>query len=220
MAVTGAIEPFCFKTQLSLVELTGRKAADAGELCHYLKQAPESSVYFHTHHFLQQHQFLTPEPPNDFAYWVTTALQEDSLGEKLAAIDTIRYSTLPALRDAIVAVLDLFLQKGRPLRKAPEGGEFHFMKAILFSISTEHCAHDLKEFVQCLNQVSIHCLYNHIYAARLRPPLGVNDFSHWLRTALGEEDLARKIERLDPYTRTMEGLRKEIARVVEERLRR
>jgi hypothetical protein len=31
-----------------------------------------------------QHQKLSPEPPNDFAHWVTTALQEDELGERLA----------------------------------------------------------------------------------------------------------------------------------------
>ena len=78
-------EPFVFKTQLSLVETMGLKARDLMELCRHLKEAPGASIYYHTHHFLQQHQFLTPEPPNDFAYWVTHVLQEDLIGEKVIA---------------------------------------------------------------------------------------------------------------------------------------
>ena len=38
-----------------------------------------------------QHQYLSPEPPNDFAYWVSNVLQEDRLGEQLAAIDLIQF---------------------------------------------------------------------------------------------------------------------------------
>ena len=89
MPLIKAKEPFIFKTQLSLVETTGLKARDLTELSHYLKEVPEASIYYHTHHFLQQHQYLTPEPPNDIAYWVTNVLQEDEIGERLAAMDTV-----------------------------------------------------------------------------------------------------------------------------------
>jgi hypothetical protein len=218
MSLIRSQAPFLFKTQLSLVELTGLKAKDLSELHLHLEAVPDSSIYYHTHHFLQQHQFLTPEPPNDFAYWVTHVLQEDEMGEKLAAMDTVRFNTLEALRKAIRSAIDEFLEKKRELREAPSGEEFHFMKCILFTIPTEYVAYDLKEFSECLKQVSIHCLYNHIFTARLRPPLGVNDFSHWLRASLEEKDLAKKIEKLDPYTYTMEGLRKKIAHLVERRL--
>jgi hypothetical protein len=56
---------------------------------------PPSVVFQHTHHFLVQHQELSPEPPNDFAYWVATVLQEDELGERLAAVDTVRFANYP-----------------------------------------------------------------------------------------------------------------------------
>jgi hypothetical protein len=218
MPLIRAQEPFIFKTQLSLVETTGLKAADLAELNSHLKQAPESCVYYHTHHFLRQHQFLTPEPPNDFAYWVTEVLQESLVGEQLAAIDTVRFGSLSSLKEAIVDCIDRHLEKKPLLRKAPEGEEFYFLKSILFNLPTAHQAYDLVQFLECLKKVSADSLYNHVFGARLRPPRGVNDFSYWLSTSLGEKKLASKIEKLDPYTHTMEGLRKTILRLLEQRL--
>ncbi|HTL69897.1 MAG TPA: DUF5752 family protein, partial [Candidatus Eisenbacteria bacterium] len=104
--MTKAERPFYFKTQLSLVYTTGLKARNLRELKDHLEVVPESSVFYHTHHFLQQHQFLTPEPPNDFAYWVTHVLQEDRMGERLASIDTVRFNSLAALREAMLAALE------------------------------------------------------------------------------------------------------------------
>lgn len=218
MSLVKAKEPFVFKTQLSLVETTGLKARDLIELSHHLKEVPESSVYYHTHHFLQQHQYLTPEPPNDFAYWVTQVLQEEIIGEKLAAIDTVRFSTLSSLRDAIAGTIERYLQEKPALRTAPDGEEFYFMKCALFNLPTSYKAHDLKEFLECLKKVSIGCLYNHVFEARLRPPLGVNDFSNWLSASLDEKKLASKIDKLDPYTQTMEGLRNKIISLMDNRL--
>src|SRR3989338_594766 len=218
MPTLKAKDQFIFKTQLSLVETTGLKARDLAELSRHLKEAPESCVYYHTHHFLQQHQYLTPEPPNDFAYWVTAALQEDVIGEQLAAIDTVRFGTLSSLREAIVGAIDRHLQDKPVLRTCPDGEEFHFMKCVLFNLPTAQVARDLREFLACLEKASIGSLYNHIFEARLRAPLGISDFSNWLSSSLGEKKLAAKIDKLDPYTRTMEGLRIKIISFVKERL--
>ncbi len=210
--------PFIFKTQMSLVMMTGLKARNLSELFECLKAVPESSVYFHTHHFLQQHQFLVPEPPNDFASWVASAIQDEALGEQLASIDTIRYASLSALRQAILEVLESYLKSTTALRQAPRGEEFHFMRCVLFSLPTGHVAEDLAQFRDGLMQVSMGCLYNHIFVARLRPPIGRNDFSYWLVNELKETRLAEFIDKLDPYTHTMEGLRKRILQLVERRL--
>lgn len=217
MPLARAEQPFLFKTQLSLVLLTGRRATNVLELRNELKTASESSVYYHTHNFLQRHQFLIPEPSNDFAYWVTQVLREERLGERLEAIDTVRFTSLNELREAILTVMDAFLQKNATLREAPEGSEFHFMKAILFSFPTVHEACDLEEFLTGLKKVSIHSLYYHIFEWRLRASRGANDFSLWLQ-ALGETSLARQIDRLDPYSHTMEELRSRIVRLIERRI--
>src|SRR3989338_3223684 len=170
MPLTQAPMPFLFRNQLSLVEMTGLEAKDLHELSQHLKSVPEHSIYYHTHHFLQKHQFLTPEPPNDFAYWVTEVLQEDQVGEQLAAIDTVRFQTLESLRSAVVGVIEKYLLQRPILRKAPEGEEFYFMKCLLFNVPTPHQASNLHEFLDCLKKISIGCLYNHVFQARLRTP--------------------------------------------------
>lgn len=202
--------------------MTGVKAATLCQLRDHLKEVPESSVYYHTHHFLRQHQFASPEPPNDFAYWVTHALQEGVLGERLAAIDILQFMTLNDLRNAFIQAIDLSFKNGcdaKDLRVSPAGMEFHFLKCTIFTIPTAEIAYDLKEFVNCLKRISPNCLYNHVFESCLRPPYGVNDFSNWLATNLDEHDLARKIGRLDPYTQTMEGLRGKIIHLAEQRMR-
>lgn len=198
--------------------MTGIRAKNLRELLENLKTVPESVLYQHTHRFLQQYQYLVPEPPNDFAYWVTQMLQDERLGERLASIDTVRFSSLESLRQALVSVMEEHLKGGENSREAPSGKEFHFMRAIRFSVPTRHIAHDLSEFADCLKKVSISSLYLHIFEARLRPPLGVNDFSYWFETNLNEKDLARNVSGLDPYTQTLEGLRSRIIGFVEKRL--
>src|SRR4030042_1689355 len=69
-----AVNPFKFYTRLHLKELTGKKARNLPELLETLKEMPDSVVYYHTHHFLEEYQFLTPEPANDFALWVNDAM--------------------------------------------------------------------------------------------------------------------------------------------------
>lgn len=211
-------EPFVFCSRLSLPLLTGVRAADLGELLGFLRNAPDPVVYHHTHRFLQQHQYLVPEPPNDFAYWATHMLQDDLLGERLAAIDTVRFTSLRELRDAFVSAIEERL-RADGVRRVPPGKEFHFMSAVRFSLPTRHRAWDLREFGEGLKKVGISSLYLHIFEARLRPPLGVNDFSHWFKTELGEDALASRVAGLDPYTRTTEGLRSLLLALIDARLK-
>ena len=49
----------------------------------------------------------------------------------------------------------------------------------------------------------------------LRLEKGTNDFSLWIETSIGDTELAQRISRLDPYTYTMEDLRKTIVKIIE-----
>ena len=218
MRLVRAQEPFRFFTRLCLTRLTGLQARNLGELLEHLKAAPESMVYQHTHRFLRQHQYLVPEPPNDFAYWVGNILGNERLGESLAAIDTLRFSSLAELKGALVRAIEGHLEGHAGGREVPEGKEFHFMEALRFSVPTRHEAHDLSDFLECLGRVSLSSLYLHLFEALLKPPLGVNDFATWLETQLDEKALARKVSNLDPYTQTLEGLRSRLIGIVERRL--
>lgn len=215
-----ATQPFVFRSRVNLLELTTFKARTDRQLLAGLRRAPESAIYYHTHHYLQQHQSLSPEPPNDFAYWAREMLGDQVLGELLASVDIIQYSSIAQLRRAFIERLTRYL-KGSPLgRRAAPGEEFRFIKAVTFVIPAGYEATSLQEFQQALREVTVNSLYFHMFEARLRLDVGTNDFSAWLENSLQLPELATEIAGLDAYTYTMEGLRRRIDTAIERQLRR
>jgi hypothetical protein len=218
--LTRAKEPFRFYTRLHLSELTGLTASTLTQLLRYLKEVPGSCIYHHTHKFLQQHQYLSPEPPNDFAYWVSVILREEELGEKLASIDTVQFSNIRSLREKIIKTIEDYL-KANPLAKlrfAHEDEEFHFIKAVSFLIPANYAVYDLREFNEVMKKITIDSIYFHIFEARLRLEKPTNDFSNWIENSLGDKNLASKISGLDPYTYTLEDLRKRLIKLIEKKI--
>lgn len=207
--------PFSFYTSVALKELTGKKARNVRELTEIIKDVPGSVIYYHTHLFLQRHQTLSPDQPNAFANWVSKMLGEYKLGEELASIDICEFNTIRELREKILNVLENFLfETKEPLRNAPSGMEFEFIRARSFIAPTDLHAHSLKEFAEVLGKVTTRSIYFHIFEARLRLERGVNDFSFWIGTSVGAPELAKKISELDPYTFNMENLRHKIIRMI------
>jgi len=215
-----AKSPFQFSTRLHLSELTGLRASNLSQLLDCIKNVPASSIYFHTHRFLQEYNFLTPQPTSDFAYWVSEILGEVELGEQLASIDTMRFSKIHELQAVLVQTIEDYLKTNEfaKLRFARGNEEFHFIKSISFVIPTNFIAHNLEEFVQALKKVTPDSIYFHMFEARLRLERPSNDFSSWLDKSLGEKELATRIAKLDPYTRTLENLRRIIVDIIETRL--
>lgn len=223
VGIKKAKQPFTFYTRLHLQELTGRKVRDLKGLLKGIQEVSGSVIYHHTHRFLQQHQFLSPEPPNDFAYWVTEVLGEHKLGEELASIDTIQFPSIRALREKLARTIENHIrqmeQTGRgQFRVASEEEQFHFIKTISFVFPTPYVAHDLLEFVQILKRVTINSIYFHVFEAKLRLEKGINDFAYWIDTSCAESKLAERLARLDPYTFTLEGLRKTIIDLINKRI--
>lgn len=217
---TKTTEPFRFYTRMHLSALTGLKASTLEELLGLVRDVPGACIYHHTHRFLQQHQYLSPEPPNDFAYWVKEVLGENELGEQLASIDTVQFTTIRELRDKIAATIAEYLKENPSAGKrfAHEDQQFHFIKSMSFVLPTKYAAANLSEFADILKKVTIDSIYFHVFEARLRLEKGTNDFSLWMETSLGDRDLAKRIARLDPYTQTLEDLRATIIGIVQKRL--
>lgn len=216
------IEPFRFKASLMLQEATGLRASNLPELITLLRQVPEACVYYHTHFFLMQHHFLTPEPTHDFAYWVGEVLGEKPLGELLASVDTIQYADLRSLREALVGTIAEYLEKtpAAGMRFVSPGSEFFFTKSVYIIMPTAYTATTLKAFAEALQHVSLHSLYFHIFDARLRLGRPGNDFSVWFEEHLGLSELARRVTNLDPYVHTMEELRSIVLSLVQHELKR
>lgn len=217
-----AKDPFRFHTRLNLPELTGLRASTIPQLVSIIKIVPDSCIYNHTHRFLQQHQYLSPEPPNDFAYWVGNVLGEKELAERLSSIDTIQFNSIESLRREMVSTINRYLRE-RPLsafKFVNEEEPLHFIKSISFVFPTDYEATDLKEFAEILKKVTIDSIYFHVFESRLRLGHDMNDFSNWIKNSVGDEELADDIYRLDPYTYTLEELRSMLIRLVETRLER
>ena len=182
-----AKEPFRFYSRTHLTELTGLRAKNLRELVDIMKKVPDAVIYYHTHRFLEEHHYLTPEPSNDFAVWVSDALGEEVLGERLASVNTFEFPNLGALRERLVGIIEERLAKGPDSREAMTGREFHFMKSVSVILPTPYVAHDLREFVETLRKISLGSLYFHVFESRLRLGKGLNDFSIWMKDSLGED---------------------------------
>lgn len=207
-------EPFRFQTRFNLIELLGRRAATVRELLEGIREVPGASIYHHTHRFLQQHHALSPEPPNDFAYWISGSLGLDDVGERLASVDTVRYRRINDLRARYVEILEEVLASRRnswPV--CPEGEEFHFMACRTFILPLGIEALDGRGFLEAMKRISVNSLYYHVFESRLRQEREENDFAAWFGDR-GNLPLAAALSRLDPYTMTLDGLRREIVRLV------
>ena len=215
--MNGSVSPFEFRTRLTVTKLTRRIANTVAELVEHLRQVPGSVVFHHTHHFLVQHQELSPEPPNDFAHWATTVLQEDELGERLAAVDTIRFASLHALQARLVEILADHVARDRAPRSAPEGEAFHFKDAVSVVLPSGHVARNISEFRTALERVSTGSIAYHLFESRLRLGAQDNDFSRWLEHEVDLPAVAKAIRALDPYTYTLEGLRQVLLGLVQPR---
>lgn len=214
-----AKKPFHFFNRAHLKELTGLRARSLKELAEILRNAPDSVVYYHTHHFLEEHHYLTPEPANDFATWVSDVLDDEILGEKLASIDAFEFPNLAALRERIVNVIEEHLASQCEVKRVLEGKEFHFIKSISVVLPTPYVATDLREFVETLRKLSLGSLYYHIFESRLRLGKASNDFAVWMEDSMGEPELAEKIARFDPYSYTLEGTRSLLIQLIEKHVK-
>lgn len=213
-----ASTPFQFRSRLVLPELTGLRAATLGEMTEHMERVPLSVIYCHSLQFVEQHQYLTPTPPSDFARWVSEALDYKDLGEVLSVVDPCQCVSLEEFRQRILTLLREYLASHGDDRRAPQGQEFFFMKSRLFIFSTGKEAHTLRELAATLKDATVGSLYFHLFEARLRLGQPTNDFSAWIEAHFGDSSLAGRIGLLDPYTRTAEGLRNALVALIEERI--
>lgn len=200
---------FRFHSKFDQTLLLGTRARNVAELLSLIRVVPDASIFYHTHRYLEQHHFLSPEPPNDFAYWVTHVLNEDLLAEEMLSVDIVQFASIAELRNTFIQTLDRYLEKAKKISNCPEGEEFHFMSCRSFVFPAAFTASTPGEFMEALQKVSVSTLYYHMFDAKLRLAKGENDFSAWFN-GLGMHDLAEELRRLDPYTYTLEGLRKRI----------
>ena len=215
-----ATEPFQFVTAAYLTRINNQKATDLDELRQGLEYSSDESIFYHTFQSLGRHHFLTKGFSNDFAQWVLVALNRAQLAEQLAGVDIRDYTSLAELRGDLRRVLIDYCQ-AHPAETHHSAFEpFYFCESVVVTVPLPSRARTLVEFRDAIRSLSRASFYNHFVASRLRLQLGDNDFSHWLAHGLCMPDLARKANRIDIYTNTLDTARDELIGMVEKELRR
>jgi hypothetical protein len=210
--------PFYFYTSSNLVELTGEKANTLEELTALLKRCSGSAIFFHIFQSYRERHFTKEKYHSDFAQWISVSLHEESLAERLGALDMRDFTSIRTLREVMIQIID------DHLRAVPQRGErsgetpFFFCQSMSVVMPTRYIAHTLEDFHNIISEIGIRSLHYHLIEARLRLGIQTNDFSYWLRTSLGKEKLAEKIETIDIYLYAMEEIRRMILQYVQEEM--
>lgn len=208
-------KPFYFNTSEHLLRIGRQKAVTLPELLQALKTCPDDSIFQHTFRTLQEHHFIRQGFSNDFAHWSLSACHEPLLAEKLASVDVREFTAVSGLRQHMIEILDEFLQE-HPRSNSHHASEpFYFCAADILVLPTPFVADSLPAFLDGLKHVGVHSIHHHFIEARLRLHLMSNDFSQWLEEEVGLPKIADSVERIDIYANTMEGVRKQIVRLVE-----
>lgn len=210
--------PFQFVACLELREFVGARAEDERQLADLIEQAPLDSIYYHTHAFFLRHKFLAGIYPNDFATWVAVHLRDQVLGERLAMVDPAEFSSLEALRDELVAVIDDHLRQLVIVPRIASAEPFDFVRSRTVEIPTGIQVRTLDEFRQALLEVDSSAIYFHVVEARVRLGRGQNDFAAWLEHGLGLAQLAARVRALNPYSGSLERTRARLLQLCDEAL--
>lgn len=206
---------FYFNSGAHLLRIVRERAGTLQELLDAMRICSDACIFQHTFQTLEEHHFIREGFSNDFSHWAFSACNEVELAERLAAIDVREVTSISGLRERLVHVMDDYLKKNQRAASRPAMEPFYFMAADLVVIPTPYSACTAEEFLDGLRKVSIHSIYYHFIDARLRLKLDNNDFSVWLERELDMRQAAERINRIDIYTSTLEGVRRNILRIVE-----
>jgi hypothetical protein len=207
--------PFYFNSASHLLRIGREKATTLMELLEAIRTCPESSIFQHTFQTLAEHHFISSGFSNDFSHWAFASCNEVELAERLASIDVREFTSIAALRERLIHVIESYLQKNPRAATRAAMEPFYLMASDLVVVPTPYVARNLEEFADGLHKVSIHAIYYHFIDARLRLKLNSNDFSVWLDKELDLPQAADKVNRIDIYTSTLEDVRRGILKIVE-----
>lgn len=212
--------PFYFNSAAHLLRISRDKATNLQELLDAVRTCSDACIFQHTFQTLEEHHFIREGFSNDFSHWAFSACNEVELAERLAGLDVREFTSIASLREQVVRLLEDYLRRNPRAATRTAMEPFYLMASEVVVVPTPYVARNLDEFADGLRKVSIHGIYYHFIDARLRLKLNTNDFSIWLERELDMGQAADRLNRIDIYTSTLEGVRRSILRVVETEIAR
>ncbi len=201
-----AARPFRFTGCVEVRQTLDVHALDERELMHRIAEVPADSIFFHTFGYFLRHRALTTAYGNDFARWAALEIGDDALAERLAVVDPFAFSTLEALREHLVTILQDHLRGREAEGRLEFDRGFHFQLSHVVEVPLGLTAETLAEFRAGLATVDESAIYLHTVETRARERRA-DPFAAWLRSELELGELAEKFERIDPYLTTLERIR-------------
>lgn len=209
---------FEFRQSAILLKSTGRKAGGLRELREGIASVSDGSIFHHIYqYFIKGH---IREYTNDFAHWTGESLEERALAEQLSNIDPYDFQSIELLRKRLLEVIDDYFRRFPGPRLAMPGDEFYFNETVGLVYPAGVQVKNLAEFLMAIKYVDPASLYYHFYESRIRLGSALNDFSAWIDATLGKNDLARRIQSVDPFMHDIEGIREHIVEAVEDEVRK
>jgi hypothetical protein len=209
--------PFAFASQSGLVRWTGHRADDLPSFLVGLEKVSGSSIYYHFFESLYRHHYATTDFTHDFARWMDHSLRLPPLAERLAQVDPTDYSSIRAARERMIEYVRRFIGDSGRWFNLRAVAPFYFLEVDSFIYPTGHVATDLASFGESLRQIGEASVYYHLFAARIRLGRQDNDFSIWLETELGEQELAAAIRRINVHRRPIGVTRARVVAAIDRR---
>src|SRR5205085_1348476 len=213
--VKNARSPFLFNSASHLLRIGRERAHNLSELLEGLRSCPDASIFQHMFQTLQEHHFIREGFSNDFSQWAFFACNETALAEQLSGVDAREFTSIRLMRERIIQVVEEYVKRNPRNSERAALEPFYFCSAETIVIPTNCVARNLPEFAEGLRRVTLHSIHFHFINARLRIKLNSNDFSMWLQEEMDMPRLADRVNRIDIYTSTLEGVRRSIIGLVD-----
>ncbi len=206
------MKPFAVKDCALLVRMSGLPPAiNLRELRERVAACNENVLFHHFCESLLRPAFDHPDYRNDFAVWAKWYLSDRVLAERLGILDPYTVNSLEELRAITLDIIDERLSEVVAIPSAAPGDEFFFLEATTVVIDTGERVNSPKELGAAIRKMTNGSIFFHFLEARRRVPVGMDDFSAWLK---GEEKknakYIRTLASIDFYFHSLSNLKEEI----------
>jgi hypothetical protein len=206
--VKQANEPFQFVAASYLTRVGRECANNLQDLAKNIAAVPEASIFCHTFQSLETHNYVSYS--SDFAQWVVASCNEEQLAERLGTVDVKEFVTIQDLRAVLLNIVEEHLRAYPRSADRPALEPFYFCETTEVTLPLHFRAANLAELADGIRHLSLHSLHYHFINSRLRLHLRTNDFSNWIEKEMDLPKLSARINRIDFYTNTLEGVRQSI----------
>jgi hypothetical protein len=184
----------------------GRSCANLRELLEAIRVCSDAALEHHMMRCALDDHFELYEFPNDLARWCWDALGDDALGEQLGLLDPYQSPSAPAMRAALINIIEERLWASDRIMSCPPGRELHLVESRLISYDTGERFATPAALAEAFQRMSLRSLFYHVHEARRRTHR-TDDFSEWLEQYGADSALVKNVRAVDFYFLNLNQLR-------------